>query len=71
MEVKTDAGADPLAVHSMNSVLLVHRYDLRIRYIPVNFLETFKDDRSTLLYFYQQVSSCSASVLLYFSLRLD
>ncbi|XP_028996980.1 protein tyrosine kinase 2 beta, b [Betta splendens] len=33
------------------------RYDLRIRYIPVNFLETFKDDRSTLLYFYQQVRS--------------
>uniref|UniRef100_A0A8C4GPK6 non-specific protein-tyrosine kinase n=1 Tax=Dicentrarchus labrax TaxID=13489 RepID=A0A8C4GPK6_DICLA len=31
------------------------RYDLRIRYIPVNFLEKFKDDRSTLLYFYQQV----------------
>uniref|UniRef100_A0A665UUA2 non-specific protein-tyrosine kinase n=1 Tax=Echeneis naucrates TaxID=173247 RepID=A0A665UUA2_ECHNA len=33
------------------------RYDLRIRYIPVNFLEKFKDDRSTLLYFYQQVRS--------------
>ncbi|KAK2856279.1 hypothetical protein Q5P01_005014 [Channa striata] len=33
------------------------RYDLRIRYIPVNFLENFKDDRSTLLYFYQQVRS--------------
>ncbi|XP_045900804.1 protein tyrosine kinase 2 beta, b [Micropterus dolomieu] len=31
------------------------RYDLRIRYIPVNFLERFKDDRSTLVYFYQQV----------------
>ncbi|XP_061668183.1 protein tyrosine kinase 2 beta, b isoform X2 [Syngnathoides biaculeatus] len=31
------------------------RYDLRIRYVPVNFLEKFRDDRSTLLYFYQQV----------------
>uniref|UniRef100_H3C3U3 non-specific protein-tyrosine kinase n=1 Tax=Tetraodon nigroviridis TaxID=99883 RepID=H3C3U3_TETNG len=31
------------------------RYDLRIRYVPVNFLEKFNDDRSTLLYFYQQV----------------
>lgn len=31
------------------------RYDLRIRYVPVNFLEKFKDDRSTLVYFYQQV----------------
>ncbi|XP_023258768.1 protein-tyrosine kinase 2-beta-like [Seriola lalandi dorsalis] len=33
------------------------RYDLRIRYVPVNFLEKFTDDRSTLLYFYQQVRS--------------
>uniref|UniRef100_A0A3Q2YR59 non-specific protein-tyrosine kinase n=1 Tax=Hippocampus comes TaxID=109280 RepID=A0A3Q2YR59_HIPCM len=33
------------------------RYDLRIRYIPVNFLEKFKEDRSTLVYFYQQVRS--------------
>ncbi|KAF7669134.1 hypothetical protein LDENG_00240960, partial [Lucifuga dentata] len=33
------------------------RYDLRVRYIPVNFVEKFKDDRSTLLYFYQQVRS--------------
>uniref|UniRef100_A0A8C5E6W2 non-specific protein-tyrosine kinase n=1 Tax=Gouania willdenowi TaxID=441366 RepID=A0A8C5E6W2_GOUWI len=33
------------------------RYDLRIRYVPVNFLEKFKDDRSTFLYFYQQVRS--------------
>ncbi|KAK5620462.1 Protein-tyrosine kinase 2-beta [Crenichthys baileyi] len=33
------------------------RYDLRIRYIPVNFLEKFKKDRSTFLYFYQQVRS--------------
>nr|XP_046228613.1 protein tyrosine kinase 2 beta, b isoform X3 [Scatophagus argus] len=33
------------------------RYDLRIRYIPVNFLEKFKDDRSTFFYFYQQVRS--------------
>ncbi|KAG7242964.1 hypothetical protein INR49_017655 [Caranx melampygus] len=33
------------------------RYDLRIRYIPVSFLERFQDDRSTLMYFYQQVRS--------------
>ncbi|XP_044233423.1 protein tyrosine kinase 2 beta, b [Thunnus albacares] len=33
------------------------RYDLRIRYVPVNFLEKFKNDRSTLMYFYQQVRS--------------
>uniref|UniRef100_A0AAX7SZD9 non-specific protein-tyrosine kinase n=1 Tax=Astatotilapia calliptera TaxID=8154 RepID=A0AAX7SZD9_ASTCA len=33
------------------------RYDLRIRYIPVNFVEKFKDDRSTFVYFYQQVRS--------------
>ncbi|XP_037541768.1 protein tyrosine kinase 2 beta, b [Nematolebias whitei] len=33
------------------------RYDLRIRYIPVNFLEKFKNDRSTFIYFYQQVRS--------------
>eukprot|EP00064_Thunnus_orientalis_P003469 superscaffoldBa00000282_g3478 len=33
------------------------RYDLRIRYVPVDFLEKFKNDRSTLMYFYQQVRS--------------
>ncbi|XP_028998576.1 protein-tyrosine kinase 2-beta-like isoform X2 [Betta splendens] len=33
------------------------RYDLRIRYIPSNFLEKFEDDRTTMLYFYQQVRS--------------
>uniref|UniRef100_A0A8C3A4P0 non-specific protein-tyrosine kinase n=1 Tax=Cyclopterus lumpus TaxID=8103 RepID=A0A8C3A4P0_CYCLU len=33
------------------------RYDLRIRYIPSDFMEEFKDDRTTLLYFYQQVRS--------------
>ncbi|KAJ4924445.1 hypothetical protein JOQ06_000685 [Pogonophryne albipinna] len=31
------------------------RYDLRIRYIPSDFMEKFKDDRTTMLYFYQQV----------------
>ncbi|KAM6954010.1 protein tyrosine kinase 2 beta, b [Aplochiton taeniatus] len=31
------------------------RYDLRVRYIPTNFLEKFKSDRTTLMYFYQQV----------------
>ncbi|XP_038575322.1 protein-tyrosine kinase 2-beta-like isoform X1 [Micropterus salmoides] len=33
------------------------RYDLRIRYIPLDFMEKFKDDRTTMLYFYQQVRS--------------
>ncbi|KPP65100.1 protein-tyrosine kinase 2-beta-like [Scleropages formosus] len=33
------------------------RYDLRIRYIPDDYLEKFKEDRTTLLYFYQQVRS--------------
>lgn len=31
------------------------RYDLRIRYIPSDFLEKLKDDKTTMLYFYQQV----------------
>ncbi|KAM9835955.1 protein-tyrosine kinase 2-beta-like [Aulostomus maculatus] len=33
------------------------RYDLRIRYIPSNFMENLKNDRTTMLYFYQQVRS--------------
>ncbi|MCI4382556.1 hypothetical protein PGIGA_G00016150 [Pangasianodon gigas] len=33
------------------------RYDLRIRYIPSNFLEKLKEDKTTMLYFYQQVRS--------------
>uniref|UniRef100_A0A4W4F958 non-specific protein-tyrosine kinase n=1 Tax=Electrophorus electricus TaxID=8005 RepID=A0A4W4F958_ELEEL len=33
------------------------RYDLRIRYIPTDFLEKFKEDKTTLLYFYQQIRS--------------
>ncbi|XP_062267279.1 protein tyrosine kinase 2 beta, b isoform X2 [Platichthys flesus] len=33
------------------------RYDLRIRYVPVNFLEKLQDERSTLMFFYQQVRS--------------
>uniref|UniRef100_A0A669D1S5 non-specific protein-tyrosine kinase n=1 Tax=Oreochromis niloticus TaxID=8128 RepID=A0A669D1S5_ORENI len=33
------------------------RYDLRIRYIPSDFMERFQDDRTTMLYFYQQVRS--------------
>ncbi|XP_077345353.1 protein-tyrosine kinase 2-beta isoform X1 [Lithobates pipiens] len=31
------------------------RYDLRIRYLPDNYLESFKQDKTTLLYFYQQL----------------
>ncbi|NXG80968.1 FAK2 kinase, partial [Baryphthengus martii] len=30
------------------------RYDLQIRYLPEDFIERFKEDRTTLLYFYQQ-----------------
>ncbi|XP_052009568.1 protein-tyrosine kinase 2-beta-like [Xyrauchen texanus] len=33
------------------------RYDLRIRYIPPDFLEKLKEDKTTMLYFYQQVRS--------------
>ncbi|XP_077368388.1 protein-tyrosine kinase 2-beta-like [Festucalex cinctus] len=33
------------------------RYDLRIRYIPSDFLEKFQEDETTMLYFYQQVRS--------------
>ncbi|XP_063040271.1 protein-tyrosine kinase 2-beta isoform X2 [Engraulis encrasicolus] len=33
------------------------RYDLRIRYIPNDFIDKFKEDKTTLLYFYQQVRS--------------
>ncbi|ROL50942.1 Protein-tyrosine kinase 2-beta [Anabarilius grahami] len=33
------------------------RYDLRIRYIPVDFMKRLKEDRTFLLYFYQQVRS--------------
>ncbi|XP_076004826.1 protein tyrosine kinase 2 beta, b isoform X2 [Genypterus blacodes] len=43
--------------YESNHVEAEWRYDLRIRYVPVNFLEKFNDDRSTLLYFYQQVRS--------------
>ncbi|XP_059354839.1 protein-tyrosine kinase 2-beta-like [Carassius carassius] len=31
------------------------RYDLRIRYIPADFIRRLKEDRTFLLYFYQQV----------------
>ncbi|KAG9268714.1 protein-tyrosine kinase 2-beta isoform X1 [Astyanax mexicanus] len=33
------------------------RYDLRIRYIPTDFLSKLKEDKTTMLYFYQQVRS--------------
>lgn len=35
--------------------LSVARYDLQIRYLPEDFMERFQEDRTTLLYFYQQV----------------
>ena len=45
--------------------IITCRYDLRIRYIPKDFLEKFKGDETTLLYFYQQVNVCvSACVCL-------
>lgn len=31
------------------------RYDLQIRYLPEDFMESLKEDKTTLLYFYQQV----------------
>ncbi|KAM9071047.1 protein-tyrosine kinase 2-beta isoform X3 [Sarcophilus harrisii] len=31
------------------------RYDLQIRYLPEDFMEALKEDRTTLLYFYQQL----------------
>lgn len=40
----------------MKCDLCLSRYDLRIRYIPSDFMERFQDDRTTMLYFYQQVS---------------
>ncbi|XP_064911573.1 protein-tyrosine kinase 2-beta isoform X6 [Columba livia] len=33
------------------------RYDLQIRYLPEDFMERFQEDRTTLLYFYQQLRS--------------
>ncbi|XP_017332010.1 protein-tyrosine kinase 2-beta isoform X2 [Ictalurus punctatus] len=33
------------------------RYDLRIRYIPSDFMEKLQEDKTTMLYFYQQVRS--------------
>ncbi|XP_067312175.1 protein-tyrosine kinase 2-beta isoform X2 [Pseudorasbora parva] len=33
------------------------RYDLKIRYIPPDFLQKLKEDKTTMLYFYQQVRS--------------
>ncbi|XP_055495036.1 protein-tyrosine kinase 2-beta isoform X1 [Leucoraja erinacea] len=33
------------------------RYDLRIRFLPKNFMESFQQDRTTLLCYYQQVRS--------------
>lgn len=35
------------------------RYDLQIRYLPEDFMETLKEDKTTLLYFYQQVKNNS------------
>ncbi|KAM9297517.1 protein-tyrosine kinase 2-beta [Morus bassanus] len=33
------------------------RYDLQIRYLPEDFIDRFREDRTTLLYFYQQLRS--------------
>ncbi|XP_062302798.1 protein-tyrosine kinase 2-beta isoform X5 [Osmerus eperlanus] len=33
------------------------RYDLRIRYIPAEFMAKFKEDKTTMTFFYQQVRS--------------
>lgn len=47
-------GKAPPAWSSLRGSLLA-RYDLQIRYLPEDFIERFKEDRTTLLYFYQQV----------------
>lgn len=39
------------------------RYDLRVRYIPSNFMDIFQDDRTTMLYFYLQVSRARPSCI--------
>lgn len=41
--------------------LCCYRYDLQIRYLPEDFMESLKEDRTTLLYFYQQVKSTPVS----------
>uniref|UniRef100_A0A8C8RI93 Protein-tyrosine kinase 2-beta n=1 Tax=Pelusios castaneus TaxID=367368 RepID=A0A8C8RI93_9SAUR len=33
------------------------RYDLQIRYLPEDYMESFREDKTTLLYFYQQLRS--------------
>ncbi|XP_034277125.1 protein-tyrosine kinase 2-beta isoform X1 [Pantherophis guttatus] len=33
------------------------RYDLQVRYLPEDYIERFQEDRTTLLYFYQQLRS--------------
>ncbi|KAM3854494.1 protein-tyrosine kinase 2-beta isoform 5-T6 [Vipera latastei] len=33
------------------------RYDLQVRYLPEDYVERFQEDRTTLLYFYQQLRS--------------
>lgn len=40
----------------MCCVCFIFRYDLRIRYIPPDYMKKLKEDRTFLLYFYQQVS---------------
>uniref|UniRef100_A0A4W5K1V2 FERM domain-containing protein n=1 Tax=Hucho hucho TaxID=62062 RepID=A0A4W5K1V2_9TELE len=35
----------------------LHRYELRIRYLPKAFLNHFSEDKPTLNYFYHQVKS--------------
>lgn len=46
---------------SVNQSLSCCRYDLQIRYLPEDFMESLKEDRTTLLYFYQQVKSTPVS----------
>lgn len=46
------------------------RYDLRIRYIPSDVMEAFEDDRTTMLYFYQQVRTSDSIILQLMSLIL-
>lgn len=41
--------------HNSAGLCCAPRYDLQIRYLPEDYMERFLEDRTTLLYFYQQV----------------
>lgn len=57
-------------VGKANGDVCLSRYDLRIRYIPSDFMERFKDDKTTMLYFYQQVSNICVFVFRWYPCKL-